>query len=187
MIAEFLDGKSPAIDDCGMGTSQKILAIRKRANLSQAVLAKRIKASASAFSDWERGRNFPPLDKAKRLADCCGVTLEWLAAGHDDDDPPPPMSHLEIGARQAFEVLLRREGPQAALDLLVREIKPEDYPALSQAPHLGDTEALKHQAIRDHERTNRPGAPRRISKSSPGRGASPNKIKLNNTARDKKS
>ena len=59
-----------------------IRAERSRRNMSQEELAKAVGASPASITNWENGTNAIGLDKACRLADFFGITLDELARGN---------------------------------------------------------------------------------------------------------
>lgn len=61
-----------------MKLSEKIYDARKKAGLSQEVLAERLGVSRQAVSKWETGDSEPETNKLKPLAECLGVSVDWL-------------------------------------------------------------------------------------------------------------
>jgi transcriptional regulator with XRE-family HTH domain len=52
---------------------------RRRAGMTQAQLAKRLKRKGAAISHWESGRFEPPRNMMRPIADVLGVTQSWLS------------------------------------------------------------------------------------------------------------
>lgn len=61
-----------------MNLGEKITKIRKQKNLSQGDLADKIGVSRDAIGKYERGDIMPTADKAKKIADILGVSLDFL-------------------------------------------------------------------------------------------------------------
>lgn len=61
-----------------MTLGDKITMLRKQKNLSQGDLADKISVSRDAIGKYERGDIMPTADKAKKIADVLGVSLDFL-------------------------------------------------------------------------------------------------------------
>jgi transcriptional regulator with XRE-family HTH domain len=61
-----------------MTLGDKITMLRKQKNLSQGDLADKISVSRDAIGKYERGDIMPTADKAKKMADVLGVSLDFL-------------------------------------------------------------------------------------------------------------
>ena len=61
-----------------MTLGDKITMLRKQKNLSQGDLADKIGISRDAIGKYERGDIMPTADKAKKMADILGVSLDFL-------------------------------------------------------------------------------------------------------------
>lgn len=57
---------------------EKITVYRKKCGLSQEALAEKIGVSRQAVSKWETGDALPEITKLKSLAECFGVTVDFL-------------------------------------------------------------------------------------------------------------
>lgn len=68
-----------------MTLGQRIQMCRKRNGLSQEALGERIGVSRQAVSKWEKGQAQPDLDRAVRLADAFGITVDELLKGMPDE------------------------------------------------------------------------------------------------------
>lgn len=64
--------------------SDKLLALRKRAGMSQQEVAAAIGVTRQTISNWELGQGSPALDKAAELARLYGVSLDDLASDEVD-------------------------------------------------------------------------------------------------------
>ena len=97
--------------------ADKIIALRKKAGMSQEQLAERLGVSRQSVSKWEGSQSMPDMDKAVKLADLFGVSLDSLirddldvedgveapsvstdAATSDADDAPISVSFDEANA-----------------------------------------------------------------------------------------
>ncbi len=70
-----------------MQLHEKIVYYRKKNGLSQEALAEKIGVSRQAVSKWETGDALPEITKLKALAQCFGVTVDFLV---DDGLEEPP-------------------------------------------------------------------------------------------------
>jgi transcriptional regulator with XRE-family HTH domain len=61
-----------------MTLGDKITMLRKQKNLSQGELADKVGISRDAIGKYERGDIMPTADKAKKMADLLGVSLDFL-------------------------------------------------------------------------------------------------------------
>ena len=59
---------------------------RKRAGLTQAQLARRMRTTQSAIARWERGRSLPAFRTVVRAIRACGLDLHVSIATYDDQD-----------------------------------------------------------------------------------------------------
>ncbi len=63
---------------------ERIKALRLENNLSQNALAKKIKSSQKIIDYWEEGASEPKATFIVALADCFGVTTDYLLGREDD-------------------------------------------------------------------------------------------------------
>lgn len=68
-----------------MKLHEKITVYRKKCGLSQETLAEKIGVSRQAVSKWETGDALPEITKLKSLADCFGVTVDFLLDENTDE------------------------------------------------------------------------------------------------------
>ncbi len=61
-----------------MTLGDKLTMLRKQKSLSQGDLADKISVSRDAIGKYERGDIMPTADKAKKMADVLGVSLDFL-------------------------------------------------------------------------------------------------------------
>ncbi|MBO5944380.1 MAG: helix-turn-helix transcriptional regulator [Clostridia bacterium] len=71
-----------------MKLHEKITVYRKKCGLSQETLAEKIGVSRQAVSKWETGDALPEITKLKSLADCFGVTVDFLLDENTDEYQP---------------------------------------------------------------------------------------------------
>lgn len=69
-----------------MTLGDKITLLRKQKNLSQGDLADKIGISRDAIGKYERGDIMPTADKAKKMADLLGVSLDFLMSDKDKEE-----------------------------------------------------------------------------------------------------
>lgn len=58
--------------------SEKLKTLRKRHNLTQSQLAKKLYIGQTAVSAWESGRSTPPTDKLQEIANLYGISMSEL-------------------------------------------------------------------------------------------------------------
>ena len=68
-----------------MKLHEKIAVYRKKCGLSQETLAEKIGVSRQAVSKWETGDALPEITKLKSLAECFGVTVDFLLDENTDE------------------------------------------------------------------------------------------------------
>lgn len=68
----------------------KIKEARQLAKLTQKELAARIGVSAGTLSDYENGNHDPKSDYLSKIADECGVTVDFLLGREEEKTPPSP-------------------------------------------------------------------------------------------------
>lgn len=71
-----------------MKLCEKITFYRKKCGLSQEALAEKIGVSRQAVSKWETGDALPEITKLKSLAECFGVTVDFLLDEEADEYQP---------------------------------------------------------------------------------------------------
>ena len=87
---------------------ERIRRARRRAELSQAELARRIKVQRSAVSNWESASEIlPSMQNLIGIAKVCKVSLEWLGTGRGgmSKDPEVLKSYHDAGADKVKAVL----------------------------------------------------------------------------------
>lgn len=72
---------------------EKIAVERKKCGLSQETLAEKIGVSRQAVSKWETGDALPEITKLKALAECFGVTVDYLLDEEADEYKAPTVEH----------------------------------------------------------------------------------------------
>lgn len=83
-------------------TGDQIRALRLRAGLTQAELARRVGTTQSAIARWERGAVSPSLRTGRRLAAACGHDLAFVTEGAAE----PEAATLDDGQRARIEANL---------------------------------------------------------------------------------
>lgn len=111
-----------AIDPKKLAIGRRIAEARKKLRLSQHGLALKLGVTANAVTQWETGRTVPDTAKFQQVAECLGVSPEWLLTGDDPDERQKAQTRNELDALTA----LRAMDPQTqatALDLLAALVK----------------------------------------------------------------
>ena len=68
-----------------MTLGEKITLLRKKMNLSQVELAEKVGVSRDTIGKYERGDITPTVDKAKRIADTFGVSMDFLTSAEAEE------------------------------------------------------------------------------------------------------
>ncbi len=69
-----------------MELKDKLVSLRKKSGLSQAILAEKLTVSRQTVSNWELGEIIPSTDNLVRLSKLYGVSLDYLVS--DVAEPP---------------------------------------------------------------------------------------------------
>lgn len=113
--------------------ADKIIMLRKKAGMSQEQLAERLGVSRQSVSKWEGSQSMPDMDKAVKLADLFGLSLDSLirddldvedgveapsvstdAATSDADDAPISVSFDEAMHLSTRRLVRRLAWPSAS-------------------------------------------------------------------------
>lgn len=85
---------------------EKLIALRKKAGLSQQELAEKLDVTRQAVSRWEVGTALPTTENLLALRKLYGVTLDYLV---DDAAENPNMTTNQDKRIQDFEKQIRRQ------------------------------------------------------------------------------
>jgi transcriptional regulator with XRE-family HTH domain len=105
-----------------MTLGDKITMLRKQKNLSQGDLADKVSVSRDAIGKYERGDIMPTADKAKKMADALGVSLDFLmndAVQEDAIDKDMLKRMQEVQKLPATE----KDKITSVIDALIRDFK----------------------------------------------------------------
>ena len=69
-----------------MTLGEKISLLRKKKNLSQADLAEKVNVTRDTIGKYERNDIIPTVEKARKIADILGISLDFLAS-EDAEEP----------------------------------------------------------------------------------------------------
>ena len=74
-------------------------------NLRAADVCKGTGLPSSLFSEWKRGKSNPKADKLQKIADCFGVSIEYLMTGEKKEESPMYYANEETVklAQEMFE------------------------------------------------------------------------------------
>lgn len=81
---------------------QKIATARKKANLSQAILAQQVAISPQAVGKWERGESMPDITTLNRLAEILGVDLNYFSDSFQSSSPLEESIHIFEKQKEDF-------------------------------------------------------------------------------------
>ncbi len=94
--------------------ANNLISLRVTNSLTQSQLAEKINYTDKAISKWERGESVPDISGLSSIAECFGVTVDWLITSHNADDVPGAVveenkrnskNHLWISILSAIGVL----------------------------------------------------------------------------------
>lgn len=75
----------------------RIKEARQRANLTQKALAEMIGVKPPTLNGYEKGHHDPKSDILEKIADICGVTVDFLLGREDEQENPPAPAEPEQG------------------------------------------------------------------------------------------
>lgn len=67
---------------------ERLIERRKKRNLTQEQLAKKVKTTKGTISNYENGHSTPPHETLVAIADVLGVSTDYLLGRTDDPTPP---------------------------------------------------------------------------------------------------
>lgn len=86
----------------------RIAALRRKAGMSQAELAKRLQVSASAIGMYEQGRRQPAADTLVALGGVFGVSVDYLLTGQVSEPERQTVDTLVSHAMETAQAALNR-------------------------------------------------------------------------------
>ena len=90
-----------------MNIGERITALRKEKDISQAELAKRMNVSRQAVSKWEQGSSSPDTDRLIQLAEILGTEVEYLATGVHPEPGSVVLNVVETVERVEEKVVVK--------------------------------------------------------------------------------
>lgn len=88
-----------------MSLGDRIIELRKAANMNQADLAKAMDVSRQAVSKWENGQSTPDATNLIRLADLLDTDIEYLTTGRRNYGRRPP---IVVNSTQIVEKIVEK-------------------------------------------------------------------------------
>ena len=79
----------------------KLVSLRKKSGLSQALLAEKLAVSRQTVSNWELGEILPSTDNLVRLSKLYGVSLDYLVS----DDVEHPAVAVAVAERPGEQIM----------------------------------------------------------------------------------
>lgn len=108
----------------------------------------------STFSDWKSGRSVPKNDKLQKIADCFGVTLDYLTTGNEEPQGKAP----ELTARDERDIAKDLETLREKLankELGPAAFEGDDIPEEDAELFLGQVELmLRRLKVKNKEKYN---------------------------------
>ncbi len=74
------------MEDLRQVIGKNIVLLRTNAHLTQAEFASQLNYTDKAVSKWERGDSVPDIAVLKQIADCFGVTVDYLLHVHEENE-----------------------------------------------------------------------------------------------------
>ena len=90
-----------------MNIGERIIALRKEKDISQAELAKRLNVSRQAVSKWEQGTSSPDTAKLIQLAELFDTEVEYLATGIKPEPKSVVLNVVETVERVEEKVVVK--------------------------------------------------------------------------------
>lgn len=90
-----------------MNIGERITALRKEKDISQAELAKRLNVSRQAVSKWEQGASSPDTERLIRLAETFDTEVEYLATGVHPEPGSVVLNVVETVERVEEKVVVK--------------------------------------------------------------------------------
>ena len=84
-----------------MELKDKLVSLRKKSGLSQALLAEKLAVSRQTVSNWELGEILPSTDNLVRLSKLYGVSLDYLVS----DDVEHPAVAVAVAERPGEQIM----------------------------------------------------------------------------------
>lgn len=104
-----------------MSIAQRLLHLKRKKRLSLGDIAVCVDASRQSVDAWAKGRAIPTRENLDRLAQCLGVSKEWLEFGDGilDGEAETAMQHREM-ARRLLRLTLDQ---QVIIEMLIDEFE----------------------------------------------------------------
>ena len=90
-----------------MNIGERITALRKEKDISQAELAKRLSVSRQAVSKWEQGTSTPDTERLIQLAEILDTEVEYLATGVHPEPGSVVLNVVETVERVQEKVVVK--------------------------------------------------------------------------------
>ena len=90
-----------------MNLGERILALRRERNISQADLARRLDVSRQAVSKWEKGLSSPDTVKLLQLAEVFDIEVEYLATGIKPEPKSVVLNVVETVERVEEKIVVK--------------------------------------------------------------------------------
>ncbi len=107
-----------------MTLGEKIGGLRKKVELSQAEFAEKIGVSRDTIGKYERGDIAPTIEKAKKMAEVLGVSIDFLASGEEKEEV---LNHDAVVRIKEIQKLPEPEKNKifSVIDSLIRDFKTQ--------------------------------------------------------------
>ncbi len=109
---------------------ERLRILRESKGLRQSDVADLLNISRTAYNKYERGKNNPPFDALRVLADFYGVSLDYLLS-HDIDSSKNTKDPSSDGDERVNHELSENEKKPAAVSSELRQRVIEQIPSLS--------------------------------------------------------
>lgn len=104
-----------------MSFAHRLLHLKRKKRLSLGDIANCVDASRQSVDAWVKGRSTPTHEHLERLAECLGVSAEWLEYGDEilNGEAAVAMQHREM-AKRLFGLTLDQ---QVIIEMLLDEFE----------------------------------------------------------------
>lgn len=106
--------------------------LRDKKGLKDSDIARMTGITKSTFSDWKAGRSSPKNEKLKKIADCLGVTVDYLMTGEE----PAKKPNSDLTARDERDIA--KDVNSIMEKLAAGEAGPASYDGMELDPEAAE-------------------------------------------------
>ena len=135
--------------------ADKLIALRKKAGLSQEELAEQLGVTRQSVSKWEGAQSVPDIDKILQMSRLFGVTTDYLLKDdqgepeYTPDDETSPLPRVTLAQANDYLAKTQANAPKLALATALCIVSPIPLLALGALSESGCMQC--DAAVRDYE------------------------------------